>query len=238
MWICVTLQSDVYIDDLLKSVDTIEEAQELIDGSVKVLGSTGFKMTKWLSNDSRVLQNVKDDDLAPALKNFSDNADETVIHKALGMTWDATSDTLVMRIKNKDVDRSWLTQRKALSLLHSYFDPLGLWCPCLIELKTYYHSKIARLQLGWDKALPEDLAEHYFVLMDIANKQLQFIVFDCVYTLLSPEREYELHLFADAAEQVVGAAVYLRIRSHGKFGTSLLFGKSQTCMNLKWKSIQ
>ena len=61
-------------------------------------------MTKWLSNDSRVLQNVEDDDLAPALKNFSDNADETIIHKALGMTWDATSDTLVMRIKNKDVD--------------------------------------------------------------------------------------------------------------------------------------
>ena len=55
------------------------------------------------------------------------------------------------------------------------------------------------------------------MLMDIANKQLQSIVFDRVYTLLSTEREYELDLFADAAEQVVGAAVYLRIISHGEF---------------------
>ena len=233
VWICSTLQSDVYIDDLLKSVDTIEEARELIDGSVAVLKSTGFKMTKWLSNDSRVLQDVEDDDLAPALKDFSDSSDENVIHKALGMTWDATSDTFIMKIKQKNVDRSCLTQRKALSILHSYFDPLGLWCPCLVQLKRFYHSKLARLQLGWDTNLPKEVIEEFFRLMDVADKQLGSIVFPRAYSPLPPKREYQLHLFADANDDTLGAVIYLRIESHGEVATALVFAKSRNLHETK-----
>ena len=46
----------MYVDDLLKSLDTIEEAKMLYRESVELFADSGFKLTKWAANAAEIMQ--------------------------------------------------------------------------------------------------------------------------------------------------------------------------------------
>uniref|UniRef100_A0A5S6QMH6 Reverse transcriptase domain-containing protein n=1 Tax=Trichuris muris TaxID=70415 RepID=A0A5S6QMH6_TRIMR len=49
------IRESIYVDNLLDSVDTVEEAQELYQQIVTILHNSGFRMRKWASSSRELL---------------------------------------------------------------------------------------------------------------------------------------------------------------------------------------
>ena len=63
-----TLQNNFYVDDLLKSVAQEDQAIQLIKNVKAMCSSGGFKLTKFLSNNKRVLQCIPGKDRRKGVK--------------------------------------------------------------------------------------------------------------------------------------------------------------------------
>jgi len=59
-----------YADDCLKSVGTTEEAINILLSLCKLLALVGFRLTKWISNDRRVLEPIPVEQRAKGVKNL------------------------------------------------------------------------------------------------------------------------------------------------------------------------
>ncbi|XP_049300532.1 uncharacterized protein LOC125774298 [Anopheles funestus] len=97
----------------------------------RLLNQYGFSLRKWASNDSRVLENIKDEDLASpkGLEFLQDNPITT-----LGLVWKPQNDTFCYNIKNNPVPIA-NTKRQLLSSVAQIFDPLGLIGPVVCKAK-------------------------------------------------------------------------------------------------------
>ena len=92
-----TLKNNSYLHDILDSVHTVQEAQELTTGIDNVLKKGGFKVKEWQSN-----------------KDLSNNGDQQggevdvltspVEDKVLGVVWHITEDSLKFKVKNEAIE--------------------------------------------------------------------------------------------------------------------------------------
>ena len=78
-----TIDRNFYMDDLVKSVDTTQEAIECYQQLMETLKRSGFTLKKWASNCSEVLQNIPVEDRLEA-NEFTLNAESSPI---LGLEW-------------------------------------------------------------------------------------------------------------------------------------------------------
>ena len=124
-----TLRENLYVDDLLKFVNSEDDAVKLIQNVRSMCNERGFNLTKFVSNAKEVLHliaetfrrnGVKDKVLGYPLP------DEQV----LGIFWNVEVDTLGFKIAIKE---KVLTRRGMLTTLSSIYDPLGLGAPILLK---------------------------------------------------------------------------------------------------------
>ncbi|XP_068674574.1 uncharacterized protein [Montipora foliosa] len=80
-----------YVDDVLKSVPTPEQAVHLASDLVKLLKEGGFRLTKFASNSREVLQSIPSE--LRASPNLDLDLDQLPTERALCVYWDAQSDT-------------------------------------------------------------------------------------------------------------------------------------------------
>jgi len=85
------IRLDFYVDDLISGAKSKEEAVIIMDQASKLLAKGKFKLRKWCSNVSSVLDGVADKDKESNLK-FDDGTD---FAKTLGLAWDPVSDQLL-----------------------------------------------------------------------------------------------------------------------------------------------
>ncbi|KAK9703669.1 hypothetical protein QE152_g29195 [Popillia japonica] len=52
------IEQDFYVDDLLTGANEIEEATYIAQTVANILGSAGFELRKWLSNESRIVDSL------------------------------------------------------------------------------------------------------------------------------------------------------------------------------------
>ena len=119
------------MDDFFKSVKSSEEALALQKQLVEMLKLSGFKLTKWISNDRNVIDCISESERAPSVKVVEDEIIMPV-ERALGVIWDTSSDCLVYKVVKRDLAD---TRRKILSLIASLFDPIGFLAPFLVRAK-------------------------------------------------------------------------------------------------------
>ena len=62
-----TIQRNMYLDDLMKSVGMTEIAIKLVKQLRELLKKGGFRLTKWLSNDREVLAEIPENERASLL---------------------------------------------------------------------------------------------------------------------------------------------------------------------------
>ena len=116
-----TLKNNSYMDDILDSIHTVQQAQELTTGIDNVLEKGGFKVKAWQSN-----------------KGLSNNRDQeggevnvltgSVEDKVLGVVWNITEDSFKFKVKNEAIEglnSTKLTNRSILSQVERIFDPTG-----------------------------------------------------------------------------------------------------------------
>ena len=120
------IKRNMYADDLMKSTETTADAILLVHKVKEQLSKGGFHLTKWCSNDRRVLAVVPEPERAKSVINLE--LDQLPTQSALGLK--QVSDKL-MSVTSKVP----LTKRGMVSVVYSLFDPLGFIAPYIMKAK-------------------------------------------------------------------------------------------------------
>jgi hypothetical protein len=210
-----------YVDDLLRSVPTVPEAQKLVHELRELLQLGGFNLTKWLSNSPEVLKDLPEEHLAPQAqsKNLELANDEAT--RALGIQWTKTADQFGFKVQTKGQPN---TKRGVLSMVGSLFDPLGFLSPVLLKPK-HILQQLWKFKCGWDDVLPQELISEWETWLNQLS-QVELIKIPRCYC--DSFKSVELHMFADASEIGYGCVAFLRFSTEfDTFFVSFVFGKSR-----------
>ena len=117
--------------DLLKSVNSEDDAINLIKNVRSMCNEEGFNLTKFVSSRKKVLHSIPETFRRNDVKG-KDLGCKLPDEQALGILWNVEADTLGFKIAIKEKP---LTRRGMLSTLSSIYDPLGLGLPFLLKGK-------------------------------------------------------------------------------------------------------
>ena len=138
-----------YVDDLLKSVATEQEAATLAHNIQSLCQMGGFHLTKWVSNSRAVLETIPITEQAKDIQQLNLDCDELPLERALGVSWCVESDV----IRSKITLRSLLpTRRNIFSTVSSVYDPLGLASPFVLPAKILLQD-LCRQGIDWDQEI-------------------------------------------------------------------------------------
>ena len=221
-----TVLRDFYMDNLLKSLPTEEEATKLALELIDLLSSGGFRLTKFMSNSGNVLAQLPPEDILCTLgehQPFNLDLDSLPVERALGVLWNVEQDSLEMKVVTKQLPP---TKRGILKQIAAIYDPLGLAAPFVLRAKMIL-QELWRLQYGWDDEIKGILLEAWkawkaelpaLASLSVPRCYLSGADYCCA----------QLHIFADASELAFGAAAYWRFRTMDQlFCCAFILGKTR-----------
>ena len=199
-----TVMRNFYVDDMLKSVNSEEDAISLSRDLISMLQSGSFRLTKFLSNSRKVLEALPPEDVSPsAILNIDTEQKE----RALGVSWNTALDVFTFPTKLKDAP---VTKRGILSTTSALFDPLGFLSPFILKAKVLL-QELWRLNYEWDEEIEDKMKIHWEKWLEGAKKvsniklNRQYIRDD------RPISHVQLHVFCDASEIAYGCVAYIRV---------------------------
>ncbi|XP_036345717.1 uncharacterized protein LOC118754961 [Rhagoletis pomonella] len=224
-----------YVDDMLDSVDTDEEAVQLALNIQYIHSKGGFHIRNFLSNSDRVLKalNVRSD--KALCLNFES---ELPTEKVLGMWWIASTDHFTFRVSAKYKESNLLvyqrrpTKREVLSLVMTIYNPLGLIGFYVIFAKII-------LQEIWRSAcgIPDEQFTKWLRWIRLIPKiENMRIPRNYIRTEFDSPPQIELHTFVDASESSYAAVSYMRY-SDGKIVDCAMVSSKTRVAPLKVMSI-
>lgn len=202
-----TVKRNFYVDDCLRSVHSERDAKQLYRELTDLLMKGGFKITKWTSNNSNVLEYIPPENRAKSAKDIDFSQEPIPAERALGVYWDVGEDCFGYKIVLQDKP---LSRRGLLSTVCSIYDPLGFASPFIIRAKLVNQS-LCRKGVGWDEPLPVSDLENW---LEWKNELLELGKLK-IKRCMKPNNYkdgaiYELHHFSDASEKAYGCVAYLR----------------------------
>ena len=225
------LCNSFYVDDGLMSVDTPEEAINILTGARSILSTFNTRLHKIASNSAEVLDSFPSSEIATKstlLPNEKPSPQNT-----LGLSWNTVTDKL--EVKASTPLRPF-TKRGVLSVVNSLFDPLGIICPAVLGgrliqraiLSTAKSDEEGSDTYDWDDPLPETLKSQWDVwissLLDLSSLQIPRSLLPSNFTPVSQE----LHIFSDASDHAIGHVSYLRSEdSLGSIHVGFITGASK-----------
>ena len=218
-----TVHRNFYVDDVLKSTASTEEAVDVATGLVSLLKEGGFRLTKFTSNRREILAVLPSQERAKPSLNL--DLDELPIDRTLGIWWDAESDVFQFKVIPAEKPN---TKRGVLSVVSSLFDPLGFLAPFVLPVKIMLQD-LWREGFSWDQQIPEP----YFSSWRKWVKSLPHIVTINIprcykRSQLGKVTTMQLHNFADASRRGYAAVSYLRmIDQDGKIHCVFVMGKAR-----------
>ncbi|XP_076095349.1 uncharacterized protein LOC143066242 [Mytilus galloprovincialis] len=183
--VATILQEDLYVDNVLSSMNSEEATIKYFNESRELLKQGGFNLRSWMSNSDKLR------DLALSEK-VLDSDKET---KILGMRWDAESDTLSFAETKQLKMDTQLTKRELLRQSSAIYDPLGLLGPITIRAKTLI-QELWKKGYAWDETLPKEIENEW---TDVKHDILQ------ITTKLKIQRYY----FANEDEKTSGSTLHI-----------------------------
>ncbi|XP_058811014.1 uncharacterized protein LOC131675898 [Topomyia yanbarensis] len=217
-----------YVDDMLISVETEEEAISIVRDVKMIHQKGGFEMRNWLSNSPTVLTSLNEKPVAKKNLNVSDGLPT---EKILGMWWDTEKDCFTFKLSTKCPEdllsgRRRPTKREALRILMLMYDPCGFIAHFLMYLKVLLQD-IWRSGIGWNDSIGENEFEKWLLWVKVLPKIEDVEIPRCFRNLASVHAEIQLHTFVDASENGFAAAVYLRFREGTKIECALVAAKTR-----------
>ena len=217
------LEKDFYMDDLLKSLDSLKEVIEFVKNVNGMCAAGGFNLTKFICGDRRVIETIPIEKRAEGLKEW--DIGELPTENALGVKWNVENDTLGFRV-SFETDNG--TRRGCLATVSRFHDPLGAAAPFLLRGKKIL-QKMTKTSTGWDEELDPKIAKEWNAwkeeLMLLADMQIN----RCYRKDgMKGVTNATLHCFSDASFVGYGVACYLRlVDREGKVEVALVMGKSR-----------
>ncbi|XP_054726309.1 uncharacterized protein LOC129236117 [Anastrepha obliqua] len=228
-----------YVDDMLVSVDTEEEAIKLARDVRHVHAMGGFHIRNFLSNSSRVLAALNG---SPTDALCLDFENEQPTEKVLGMWWVTSSDHFAFRVSSKYKNSDLLlsqrrpTKREVLSLVMTIYDPIGLIGFYVVYAKVIL-QEIWRAGCDWDDPIPDDQFAKWLRWIKLIPK-IENLRIPRSYARVKFDDtpKIELHTFVDASESSYAAVCYLRY-SHGNSIDCMMIASKTRVAPLKLLSI-
>lgn len=236
-----SIKNNHYVDDLLDSQHTVDEAVKLYNEISKIHRLGGFEICKFKSNSIEAMQAVgeynESEELNPEIGSLGTD-------RVLGMHWNRQSDVFTFSLKFTKLNEDILTgqriptKRELLKILMTIFDPLGLISNFLIHLKMILQD-VWRAQLNWDEPLSNlEIIDAWKSWLAILPK-VEEIKIPRVYSLKmtpNPPKSIEYHIFVDASEKAYTAVAFLRVEDDEGAECALIGSKARVAP-LKYLSI-
>jgi hypothetical protein len=217
------VKNNFYVDDCLKSTSDVRTAANLMKEVKTTCSLGGFKLTKFVCNDSKALSELNPADLMRKKEDVNLNMEQGMTEKALGVTWNIKEDTFQYKI---DLVERPSTRRGLLSMLSSIYDPLGFISPILLPVRVIL-QECARDGIGWDQQISQEQKERWSLWQHDLIRLQEFQVERC----MRPNediKEVRLHHFADASEKGYGTVSYLRyVTNAGGIHVAIVAAKSR-----------
>ena len=121
----------------------------LASDRMKLLREGRFRLTKFASNSRELLALIPP--ASRANPKLDLDLDQLRLERALGVYWDAHSDTFKFKALQ---EYKLFTKRGVLSVVSSLFDPLGFRSPFVFTAKILL-QELWRQKLPWDQEIPE-----------------------------------------------------------------------------------
>ena len=126
----------------------------------------------------------------------------------LGLQWTITDDKLqVCRGTSKQVETT-TNQKKILPLISPVFDPLGMFAPSRVHLRRFLKSIWTKNGQNCDNSVEHNEKEVFLKwktkLPEAAETSIDIRYFS------TAKDNWELHVFADASEDIMCAVAYIR----------------------------
>ena len=202
-----SLQTNFYMDDYLESSPTAEEAIQKAKDLTKLLSIGGFKRTKFMSNDSYILEQIEPNSDSQTNDGKLSLTTEESSH-VLGLKWNHASDTLVVsRGTTPDINRT-VTRRIVLNLVSGVYDPIGLVPPYTVKSRVLLKDIWRLSGQKWDDIVPDDIVTKFldwsFELETVSELKVPRNFFQ------QKVERLEFHMFWDSSQDVFSAVAFLR----------------------------
>ena len=225
------INNGFYIDDGFASEDSVAQAIQTLESTRELLKKFNIRFHKLISNNKEVLEAFPTSELSSNLESLELKHSPT--QHALGTIWNIATDELQLRV---NIPTRNYTKRGVLSVNGSLYDPLGIASPVSLTGRLLQRKLFPRKgesdsipMLDWDDPLPSDLRD----IWDnwVADLQEADIIKTprCYHPPdFSQVATTELHVFADASDEAIGHAIFIRETDIvGKRAVALLFGNSK-----------
>ena len=217
-----TVLHNFYMDDCLKSVESVDEAVKLQMELRSLLKRGGFNLRKWTSNSKEVLASIPESERAPSIQNLT--LDELPTERTLGVQWNIERDEIEFTPK---VKAKPTTKRGVLSTVSSLYDPLGLVSPVILTARIFY-QQLCRDKYEWDQEIDIKIAQRWEEWLQTLPALTSISIPRCYRPPSSQPVRAELHHFSDASESGYGAVSYLRFEDEtGQIHCSIVMGKAR-----------
>ncbi|XP_049300541.1 uncharacterized protein LOC125774305 [Anopheles funestus] len=218
-----------YVDDMLASVETVEEAVTLAEDVRYVHSQGGFEIRNWLSNAKEVVHKLR---WGANNGMCVDMSAGQGTEKVLGMWWNTESDVFTFRI-NPRIDEKLLTggrlptRREVLSILMMIYDPLGLIGHFLMFLKILLQD-LWRSGIHWDKTVEGEAAKKWLRWTGLLPELEKLAIRRCYRNITSSDVPcVQLHVFTDASQNGMAAVAYLRFEENNTVECALIGSKTR-----------
>ena len=211
------LLNNLYMDNILTGADSQEEAENLYQTFCHIFSLAGMQLDKWSTNNEGL-----------QAKLLLDNRQPTS-HKILGVEWDKEKDSFVFKGVIHQNLKLPLNKRSVLSILGSFFDPLGLISPFILVGKIIF-QQIWTLNIDWDTPLPEHIALEFNNWLNSSRYLNNLSVSRQYFPDLSwrhQQSDVQVVAFGDASETAYGTVVYLRVKRGDSYQVSLAASRSR-----------
>ena len=221
------LDCQFYVDDGLFSVNSEEEAVNVLSNSICLLQRFNVRLHKIFSNSQKVLDCFPESERATVTQLPSD---KDVHCSTLGVSWDTVTDQFVM---NSAVPHRPFTKRGLLSAVHSLYDPIGMSAPVVLQAKLIQREILLDNDLkdfSWDDQLPQRYYNKWNDWLASLPHLVNFRVDRCFHPQNFDPIRQEIHIFADSSEMALGVVSYMRsINAAGEIHVNFIQSQSKLC---------
>ncbi len=190
------LAGRMYVDNVITTLDTIEEVQAFYTASKELFNSASMNLREYTTNCADAKSFIPSKDQAQNLR-----------PKILGIIWDVETDTLRLSAPKIDKHKGWPTKRTVMSTVASAYDPLQWLAPAVFSGRLFV-QELWRQKLAFDDPIPESLIDTW---REIESNLAQVVQIELPrWWQIDTTNSFQLHCFVDASIKGYAAVIYLR----------------------------
>ena len=229
------IEEDIYVDDLATGAETKAEIEALKKSIITILGKANFKVKGCVASgdsDAAILKLLGTGELGRILGlNWNPKTDKLTVITNINISKKRKGCYTEPNLKYEEIPRILeikLTRRIVLRIVMSCYDPLGLLCVILVQLKIELRKLYDKnMNIGWDDALSPEICQRWIELLQLLKSAESVEFRRCI----KPETavgDPDLIIFNDGSADAMCVIAYLRWKlASGEHQTILWTAKTR-----------